>query len=204
MAKLLHGGLRDAWGRPILYWSNGPSYIVASLGADGLAQFDYTLDPPYTGVPRGWAGTDPADDLLIVDGIAYRGPSSQTELVRRAIADIRSAGTACESFGVDYNIYPGPVTPMDALSSIGSELEPIYIRVLPILDPWGQPYRFWSNTRSYAIVSYGVDGQPDYPYAMWGQAEFEALAVGAAALVGPDVVFVNRQLVQWPGIGIAP
>jgi hypothetical protein len=204
MAKLLRGSLRDAWGRPILFWSNGSDYLVASLGADGRPQFDYALDPPYSGVPRGWAGTDPDDDLLIANGLAYRGPSSQSELVRRAMAEIRSAGTACESFAVDNNNYPGPVAPIDALSSIETDLSPIYIRVLPILDPWGHPYRFWSNTRAYALLSYGVDGQPDYPYAAWGQVEFEALAVGATTLIGPDVVFGNGQFRQWPGIGINP
>ena len=90
------------------------------------------------------------------------------------------------------------------LSSIESDLSPIYIRVLPVLDPWGHPYRFWSNARAYAIISFGVDGEPDYPYAAWEQTDFEALSVGATSLVGPDVVFVTGRLVQWPGIGILP
>jgi len=203
-AKLLRGSLRDSWGRPILYWSNGPSYVVASFGADGLPQFDYAFDPPYTGVPKGWAGTDPNDDLLIVDGLVFRGPSSVSEFVRRAVVEIRSAGTACESFAIDNNLYPGPIAPMDVLSSIESDLSPIYIRVLPVVDPWGHPYRFWSNTRAYAIVSFGVDGQPDYPYAAWGQTDFEALSVGATSIIGPDVVFVTGRFVQWPGVGITP
>jgi hypothetical protein len=204
VAKRLRGSVRDAWGRQILYWSNGADYIVASLGADGLPQFDYVPDSPYTGVPRGWAGTDPNDDLLILDGIAYRGPSSQTEVVRRAMAELRSAGTACESFAVDNNVYPGPVTPIDTLATVASSLQPIYIRQLPIMDPWGHPYLFWSNTQSYALLSYGVDGLPDYPYATWGQADFEAVTAGASTLIGPDVIFVNGQFRQWPGIGINP
>jgi hypothetical protein len=202
--KLLRGSLRDSWGRPILYWSDGSDYVVASFGADGLPQFDYALDPPYSGVPKGWAGTDPNDDLLIVDGMVFRGPSSQSEVVRRAVGEIRSAGTACESFAIDNNLYPGPIAPIDALSSIESDLSPIYIRRLPIVDPWGHPYRFWSNARAYAIVSFGVDGQPDYPYAAWGQTDFEALSVGPTSLIGPDLVFVNGRFVQWPGIGITP
>jgi len=204
LARRLHGSLRDAWGRPILYWSNGADYIVASFGADGLPQFDYIPDSPYTGVPRGWAGTDPNDDLLVLDGISYRGPSSQTETVRRAMADLRSAGTACESFAVDNNVYPGPVTPIDALTRVASSLQPIYIRQLPIMDPWGHPYLFWSNTQAYALLSYGVDGLPDHPYDTWGQAEFEAVSTGASTLIGPDVIFVNGQFRQWPGIGINP
>jgi hypothetical protein len=204
VAKRLRGSLRDAWAHPILYWSNGADYMVASLGADGLPQFDYVPDAPYTGVPRGWAGTDPNDDLLILNGIAYRGPSSQTETVRRAMAELRSAGTACESFAVDNNLYPGPVTPIDQLVTVASLLQPIYIRQLPVMDPWGHPYLFWSNTVSYALVSFGVDGLPDYQYASWGQPQFEAVTAGASSLIGPDVIFVNGQFRQWPGIGITP
>ena len=203
-ARLLHGSMRDAWNRPILYWSNGSDYVVGSLGSDGRPQFDYALDPPYSGAPQGWAGSDPAEDLLIVNGVMYRGPSSQVELVRRVLAEIRSIGTAVESYAVDNNIYPGPVVPLDPVTRVELDLTPFYIRVLPIRDPWGNPYRFWSTTRAYAIVSYGTDGQPDYPYAAWGEPEFSALSVGGTYLVGPDVVFVSGQFVQWPAVGINP
>jgi Type II secretion system (T2SS), protein G len=202
--RMLRASLRDAWGRPILYWSDGADYVVISYGSDGRAQFDYSGDPPYSDVPNGWAGSDPTDDLIIVDGVAYRGPSSQSELVRRAMSDMHSAGTACESFAVDNNIYPGPVDPTDVLARIASDLQPIYIRTLPTIDPWGHPYLFWSNQYAYAIVSYGVDGRPDYPYATWGLTEFEALSTGAATRLGTDLVFVNYRFVQWPGIGINP
>jgi hypothetical protein len=202
--RRLRGSLRDAWGRPILYWSDGTSYMVVSLGADGQTQFDYSLDPPYAGVPKGWAGTDPTDDLVVVDGVAYRGPASLSEILRRAMADLRITATACESYAIDNNVYPGPVTPIDAVSRIETDLEPVYIRVLTKVDPWGQPYLFWSNTRAYALVSYGVDGQPDYPYLTWGQAEFEALATGPTTRLGQDLVFVNGQFAQWPAVGVGP
>jgi len=120
------------------------------------------------------------------------------------MAELRSAGTACESYAVGNNVYPGPVTPIDALTRVASSLQPIYIRQLPIMDPWGHPYLFWSNTQSYALLSYGVDGLPDHPYDLWGQSDFEAVATGASTLIGPDVIFVNGQFRQWPGIGINP
>jgi hypothetical protein len=88
-----HARLRDAWGNPLLYWSDGSDYLVLSLGADRATQFDYHATPPYANVSSGWAGNDPADDLLIVDGVVYRGPASQQELLRRAMAEIRSAST---------------------------------------------------------------------------------------------------------------
>jgi len=198
--RMLRGRLRDGWGRPILYWSDGFSYVVASFGFDGRPQFDYSGNPPFADIPKGWAGTDPSDDLLIVDGVVFRGPSSQSELLSRSMADLRSAGTAVESFAVDNNIYPGPVTPIDGISRIEHDVEPIYIQHLPMVDPWGHPYLFWSSTYAYGIISYGVDGQPDYPYATWGQAEFEALHTGETTQFGRDVIFVEGQFVQWPAI----
>jgi hypothetical protein len=202
--RMLRAWLRDAWGRPILYWSNGSDFVVVSFGSDGRPQFDYAVDPPYANVSKGWAGTDPTDDLLVVDGVAYRGPASQSELLLRAMRELRTTGTACESFAVDNNIYPGPVSPIDVVSRIETDLTPVYIRQFLELDPWGRPYYFWSNTTAYALVSYGVDGQPDYPYATWGQAEFEALDFGPTTRVGQDLVFVSGSFRQWPAIGNGP
>ena len=192
--------VRDAWGRPLLYWSDGTNYLVLSLGSGGSPQFDYTADPPYASIARAWAGSDPTNDLLIVNGAAYRGPMSQVELFRRAMADMRSMGTACEAFAVDNNVYPGPVQPIDIVERVEHDLEPIYIRVLPKLDPWGNPFHFWSDTQSYALVSYGPDGEADFPYSTWGRAEFEALHTGPTTRVEQDLVFVAGQFVQWPAV----
>jgi hypothetical protein len=194
------GAARDAWNNPLLYWSDSRSYLILSLGSDGQRQFDYSATPPYANIRQGWAGSDPTDDLLIVDGVVYRGPASVSEMLRRAMAEIRSSATACESFAVDNNIYPGPVQPADVLARIKADIEPIYIRVLPTIDPWGNPYRFWSDTTHYALVSYGVDGIPDYPYASWGRTEFESVHTGPTTRFGQDLVLVNWQFVQWPAI----
>ena len=192
------GALQDGWGNPLFYWSSGQDYLVLSFGADGRPQFDYGASPPYLNIAKGWAGTDPNDDLLIVDGVAYRGPASQSELLRRAMRDLRAAGTASESFAIDNNIYPGPVAPIDAIDRIARDIEPIYIKHLPRVDPWGHPYLVWTDTRGYTLVSFGADGQPDYPYASWGSAEFGALHTGPTVRMGQDLIFANGQFVQWP------
>ena len=192
------GAVRDAWNNPFLFWSDGRDYLIVSLGSDRTMQFNYDVYPPYAAVPAGWAGSDPTNDLLIVDGVAYRGPASQTELLRRAMREIRSLGTACESFAVDNNIYPGPVQPIDVVARIESAVEPTYIRVLTEVDPWGNAYLFWSDTTHYALVSYGPDGIPDFPYATWGRTEFEAMHAGSTTRFGADLVFVTGEFVQWP------
>jgi len=198
------GAARDGWGNPLLYWSDGRDYLILSLGSDRTMQFNYDVIPPYANVPTGLAGADPTNDLLVVDGFAFRGPVSERELLRRAMRDLRSMGTACESYGVDYNLYPGPVDPIDAIASIETVLAPIYISVLPTVDPWGNPYLFWSDSAHYALVSYGPDGIPDYPYASWGRAEFEALHTGQTTRLGQDLVFVTGAFVQYPAIVFGP
>ena len=200
-----HGGaVRDAWNNPLLYWSDGRDYLILSLGSDGKMQFNYGVVPPYANIHTGWAGSDPTNDLLIVDGVAYRGPASQSELLRRAMGELRSLGTACESFAVDNNLYPGPVQPIDVVDRIETVVEPWYIRALPKVDPWGNPYLFWSDTTHYALVSYGADGIPDYTYSTWGRTEFEALHTGPTTRFGQDLVFASGAFVQWPTIGQGP
>ena len=194
------GAVRDDWNNPLLFWSDGRDYLIVSLGSDRTMQFNYSVYPPYANVPAGWAGSDPTNDLLIVDGVAYRGPASQTELLRRAMGELRSVGTACESFAVDNNIYPGPVQPIDVVATIATALAPVYIRNLPRVDPWGNPYFFWSDSAHYALVSYGPDGIPDFPYASWGRTEFEAMHAGSTTRFGADLVFVTGEFVQWPAV----
>ena len=200
----LDASMRDGWSGALLYWSDGRHYLVLSLGADGTKEFAYDGVPPWANIPKGWAGSDSTNDLLLVDGVVYRGPASQSEFLRRAMGELRSLGTACESFAVDTNLYPGPVDPTDLIGRVASDLEPIYIRSVPRVDPWGNPYRFWSDTRLYALVSYGPDGIPDYPYASWGRVEYESLDVGPTTRFGQDLVFVSGRFVQWPAIGDGP
>ena len=120
------------------------------------------------------------------------------------MSDLRGAGTACESFAVDYAFYPGPVQPIDSAARIETILEPTYIQSFPTVDPWGNAYRFWSDTTHYVLLSYGSDGIPDSPYADWGRAEFDAIDTGLTTRSGADLVFANGSFVQWPTIGEGP
>ena len=200
------GAVRDAWNNPLLYWSDGRDYLIVSLGSDRVLQFNYDAYPPYAAVPAGWAGSDPTNDLLIVDGVAYRGPASQTELLRRAMGELRTTGTACESFAVDNNVYPGPVEPIDVVATIEPDLVQggRYLRVLQKVDPWGNPYLFWSDATHYTLLSDGPDGIPEFPYATWGRTEFDAMHTGLTTRFGADLVFANGAFVQWPTVGQGP
>jgi len=198
------GSARDAWGHPLLYWSDGRSFMLLSVGSDGEPEFDYSAEIPFASIPRRFTGVDPTSDLIVVDGIAWRGPASQTDLLARAMADLRSLGTAVESYAIDNNVYPGPVAPIAPVETIETDLSPVYIRAMPKIDPWTDAYLYWSDATGYAIVSLGSDGIPDDDYAAWGREEFQAFHPGATAVPGRDIVFVDGAFVQWPLIPGGP
>jgi hypothetical protein len=88
------------------------------------------------------------------------------EILRRSASDIRTIGTAIESYAVDYNFYPKvtcqnaddhlPMCPATLLTNV---LSPTYTRVIPIHDGWGSPYYYASFNKGtgYALLSLGSD-----------------------------------------------
>src|SRR4029453_17260522 len=82
----------------------------------------------------------------------------RASLSKRASADLRSIGTAIESFAVDNNVYPGPTEGLVPIDAIVAQLEPIYIKQVPPEDPWKRPYYGWGDGTSYLLVSGGADG----------------------------------------------
>ena len=121
---------------------------------------------------------------------------------RRTMGDIRSAATAAEAYAVDFSHYPaaaGYSLPTGlsfgsttfntggGASSLGGQITPTYIRVLPMVDGW-QSYFFYASTgQLYGILSAGRDGTKD-----------SSLIGGETTDFNNDIVFVNGQFVQYP------
>ena len=197
---------KDAWGRPLLYWTGGRRMVLLSYGADG--QPDRTYDPlaPWAGVPEGPTAPDPNADLLIVDGVVWRGPGSSKDRLRWAMVDLRAVGIAIESYSVDFSHYLAATDGVQPTDTAASELEPVYIKRLPRTDPWGNPYLIWSSpAEGYALVSYGSDGQPEYPYPTWTLPQWSTLYAPETPQIGRDLVFFTGGFVQWPaGVEVRP
>jgi general secretion pathway protein G len=104
---------------------------------------------------------------------------------KRTMADIRSIGTACESYAIDNNFYPVAAT-MATLSAVATNVVPIYIKVMPAGDGWRHDFVVDSTAVEYTIASTGKAGTG-------------AVARGGATQSFNDaIVFTVGQFVQWP------
>ena len=106
---------------------------------------------------------------------------------KRTMADLRSIGTAVESYAVDTNFYP-IATSMAVMSGTGLVIEPIYIKLAPTSDGWKGNIFYGSNTTGsdYTISSYGKD-----------KAASSASA-GATNDFDCDIIFQNGTFVAYP------
>jgi general secretion pathway protein G len=102
---------------------------------------------------------------------------------KRTMADMRSIGTAVESYAIDCNIYPVG----GDLAAVDQDLQPLYIKVLPTVDGWQNTMLYESADGSeytvQATAKHGVD---------------DGYTGGATGLFSDDIFFVNGQFVQWP------
>jgi hypothetical protein len=192
---------RDGWGHAIKILVADPkSYSLISFGADGSPDASYgkVRQPQQT---RNDAPPDPASrdrDFIFAGGRFVQRPHAAAPASKRALADLRSIGTAIESFGVDNDDYPGPTGGLQPIDTMAAGLEPEYIKTLPRVDPWGRPYLVSSDGASYLLVSAGADGLLDAPYS---DPEDTLKTLGRAQANADDdgdIVFADGQFLRWP------
>jgi general secretion pathway protein G len=106
---------------------------------------------------------------------------------KRTMADMRSIGTAIESYAVDNNFYPKGMSNAGAATITGF-VSPIYIKTVPVTDGWLNNWDCDSNAAGtmYTITSYAKDGTQG------------AATGGVTALFDCDIIFANGQFFQWP------
>jgi type II secretion system protein G len=106
---------------------------------------------------------------------------------KRTMADLRSIGTAVESYAIDNNYYPA-ATDIATLSAQGTNVAPIYIKVLPQQDGWRNDFYVHSETTGYTLASGGKDGG--------GLNGFPP--GGATQSFNAPIVFMSGQFAAWP------
>ncbi len=97
---------------------------------------------------------------LIVPNIIGRPDEAR---VTAAKSDIQQIGSALELYRLDNGVYPSSDQGLDALVEEPSGFpEPRnwnpdgYLKKLPV-DPWGEPYLYFSEDRTIEVYSFGAD-----------------------------------------------
>ena len=104
---------------------------------------------------------------------------------KRTMADIRSIGTAVESYAVDNNFYPK----VNSYATLEPLIEPIYIKTAPVSDGWSKAWVFTGDTTNgvtYTVQSNGKDGIQGTNNG------------GVTNVFECDILFSDGQFFQWP------
>jgi general secretion pathway protein G len=102
---------------------------------------------------------------------------------KRTMADMRSIGTAVESYAVDNNIYPVAASAL----ILQGLVQPVYIKTMPLNDGWNNTFVVNSIAAQYTISSNGKDG-----------ASSGCVTGTLTTLFNQDICFANGQFVQYP------
>ena len=124
-------------------------------------------------------------ELLIVAAIAI--PNLLNAIDRgkqkRTMADMRSLGTAVESYAVDNNVYPVVSTAATLKTVVEAGA---YIKNMPVADGWNNTFVVDSITTQYTLYSTGKDGSGTI------------CAAGTTTTFNDQICFINGQFLRYP------
>ena len=193
---------RDGWGNALEFVMKKSHYMIISLGADGREDVPYAEifsrnESPgreFEAPPDG-----PERDIVLADGALSQRPEPKRSPGQVAMSEIRAIGTAIEAYAVDNRAYPGPTSGLTTIDAFVGALEPIYIRTLPRVDPWGHPFLVWSDGEHYAVISAGEDGVLDVDsFDSDNGGVPDSLEPAGTADPDADIVFADGQFVKYP------
>jgi len=101
---------------------------------------------------------------------------------KRTMADMRSIGTAVESYAVDNNVYPVVTT----AANLKTAVEPIYIKSMPVNDGWSHVFQVASATTEYTVYSQGKDGSGS------------TCTSATTQTFNDEICFINGQFTRYP------
>ena len=105
---------------------------------------------------------------------------------KRTMADLRSIGTAVESYAIDNNYYPA-ATDIATLPASATNVAPIYIKTMPLQDGWRHDFYVNSTTTGYTLASGGKDA-----------GGITGWVGGPTQSFNDPIVFTAGQFSQWP------
>jgi general secretion pathway protein G len=104
---------------------------------------------------------------------------------KKTMADVRSIGTAVESYATDISVYPRGISSWATLMPV---ITPYFIRTPPNTDGWNNTWEAntSSNGQDYTLASNGKDGTPG------------ARTGGQTTDFNCDILFAGGRFFQWP------
>ena len=110
---------------------------------------------------------------------------------KRSMADVRTIGTACETYSIDYNVFPVQAG-VAAVSGIEADVIPNYIKKLPALDAWNTAIQYnCADGSSYTVSSNGKA-------ATYQDPAWLGVPGGSTQYFESDIVFCDGGYYQWP------
>jgi general secretion pathway protein G len=102
---------------------------------------------------------------------------------KRTMADMRSLGTAVESYAVDNNNYPvaASANTLKGIVEYGA-----YMKNMPTTDGWSNTYQVASAASNYTISSNGKDNA------------VSNCTPGTTSSFNEDICFINGQFAKYP------
>ena len=103
---------------------------------------------------------------------------------KRTMADMRSLGTAVESYAVDNNVYPVATTAaaLKIIVEAGA-----YIKNMPTADGWNNTFQVAAATTQYTLFSTGKD-----------TTDGSGCAAGTTSTFTDEICFINGQFLRYP------
>jgi general secretion pathway protein G len=102
---------------------------------------------------------------------------------KRTMADMRSLGTAVESYAVDNNVYPvvGTAAALKTVIEAGA-----YMKNMPTADGWSNTFVVDSITSQYTLYSTGKDGSGT------------TCTPGTTNTFNDEICFIGGQFLRYP------
>lgn len=101
---------------------------------------------------------------------------------KRTMTDMRSIGTAVETYAVENSSYPIAAS----AAAIKAVIDPIYIKEMPSVDGWSHSFQVDSSATGYTIYSQGKDGAGS------------SCPPGTTTNFNDEICFVNGQFQRFP------
>jgi len=103
---------------------------------------------------------------------------------KRTMADLRTLGTAVQTYSIDNSFYPTATT----IAALATSVEPLYIQKAPNNDGWARALVVNTAAGGYTLGSGGKNGGPLTTVGTGGQTNN----------FNDAIIFVNGSFTQWP------